>query len=188
MKKSLTGQNGFSYIDVMVAIFILMVGILAMVSAITANVARTYETEKRMIAKQIALSTIESVISAKEISKPGVTIGWQSIGNIGTNPVGGVPRGIFVSGFTPIREDSGWDGIVGTIDDACPGGSPCTVPNRPINNSEEMKEFTREIIIENLVDPERPNTVSRRKITVNVNYHVNQAIRNLTLSTIVTNY
>lgn len=188
MKKSVDGQKGFSYIDVMVAILILMVGILAMVSAITANVARTFETEKRLIAKQIALSTIESVISAKEISKPGVTDGWNSIGNVGTNPVGGVPKGIFVSGFAPIRENAGWDGIVGTIDDACPGGNPCTVPNRPINDSAEMKEYMREIVIENLIDSERPNTISRRKITVNVNYHVNQAIRNLTLSTIVTNY
>lgn len=188
MKKSLTEQKGFSYIDVMVAIFILMVGILAMVSAITANVARTYETEKRLIAKQIALSTIESIISAKEISKPGVTVGWNSIGNVGTNPVNGVPKGIFVTGLRPIREDAGWDGIVGTIDDACASGSPCAVPDRPINDSAEMQEYMREIIIENLVDAERPNAVSRRKITVNVNFHVNQAIRNLTLSTIVTNY
>lgn len=188
MKQSLIEQKGFSYIDVMVAILILMVGILAMVSAITANVARTYETEKRMIAKQIALSTIESIISAKEISRLGVTDGWHSIGNVGTNPVGGVPKGIFVGGFNPIREDAGWDGIVGTIDDACPAGGACVVPNRPTNNSPEMKEFMREIVVENLIDTERPNAVSRRKITVNINFHVNQAIRNLTLSTIVTNY
>lgn len=188
MKKYLTKQKGFSYIDVMVAIFILMVGILAMVSAITANVARTYETEKRLIAKQIALSTIESIISAKEISKPGVTDGWNSIGNVGTNPVAGVPKGIFVNGFAPIRENAGWDGIVGTIDDACPTDNPCVVPDRPINDSPVLQQYSREIIIENLIDTERPNTISRRRITVNVNYHVNQAIRNLTLSTIVTNY
>lgn len=188
MKNFSNNQKGFSYIDVMVAIFILMVGILALVSAITSNLMRTYEAEKRMIAKQVALSTIESIISAKEISRAGVIDGWDSVGNEGTNPVNGVPKGIFLNGFCPIREDAGWDGVAGTKDDACTNSGGCNVPGRPINNSEEMKGYSREIVIEDLNDPERPNTISRRKITVNINYQVNQAIRNLTMSTIVTNY
>lgn len=188
MKSFSKKQKGFSYIDVMIAIFILMVGILAMVSAITANLARTYETEKRMIAKQVALSTLESIISAKEIYRAGVVDGWDAIGNIGSNPVNGVPKGIFLTGFCPIREDAGFDGVVGTKDDACTNDGACTVPNRPINDSPEMRGYMREIIIENLVDTERPNAISRRRITVNINYQVNQAIRNLNVSTIVTNY
>ena len=94
---SFKSEKGFSYIDVIIAIFILMIGILAMVSAITANLMRMYETEKRVIAKQTALSTIESIISAKEISRPDVIEGWDSVGNVGNNPVGGVPKGIFLN-------------------------------------------------------------------------------------------
>ena len=191
MKKPCNFDKGFSYIDVMIAIFILMVGILAMVSAITANLMRTYETEKRVIAKQTALSTIESIISAKEIARPGVIEGWQSIGNEGTNPVNGVPKGIFLNGWLPIREDLGWDGVAGTIDDACPSGGACNVSGRPVNNSPELPGYSRQIIIEDVPDPERPsppNAVTRRKITVNINYQLNQAIRELSVSTIVTNY
>lgn len=58
-------QAGFSYIDVMIALVIMMVGILAMVGALSANLVRSLESEKRTLAKQLALSTIESIISAK---------------------------------------------------------------------------------------------------------------------------
>ena len=51
-------ERGFSYIDVMIALVILLVGILASTAALTANLVRSYETEKQVIAKQIALSTI----------------------------------------------------------------------------------------------------------------------------------
>ena len=184
-------EKGFSYIDVIISIFILMIGILAMVSAITANLMRMYETEKRVIAKQTALSTIESIISAKEIARPGVIEGWDSVGNVGQNPVDGVPKGIFLNDFLPIREDSGWDGVAGTIDDACPSGGACTVSGRPINDSAELLGFDRQILIEDVPDPERPsppNAVSRRRITVNVRYHINQIVRDEIVSTIVTNY
>ena len=66
-----SSQFGFSYIDVMIAIVIMMVGILAMVGALSANIVRSVESEKRTMAKQLALSTIESIVSAKEIERPG---------------------------------------------------------------------------------------------------------------------
>ncbi len=191
MRKQEKFQRGFSYIDVLIAIFILMTGILAMVSAITSNLLRTYETEKRVIAKQTALSTIESIISAKQIARTGVIEGWDSIGNVGNNPVGGVAKGIFLNGWSPIREDLGWDGVAGTSDDACPSGNGCVVSGRPVNNSAELQGFDRQIIIEDIDDPERPsppNAVSRRKITVNIRYRLNQAVRVEVVSTIVTNY
>lgn len=191
MKRFCKLENGFSYIDVIIAIFILMIGILAMVSAITANLMRVYETEKRVIAKQTALSTIESIISAKEIARPGVIDGWDSVGNVGNNPVNGVPKGIFLLDWCPIREDLGWDGVAGTIDDACPSGSACSVSGRPTNNSQEMLGFDRKIEIEDVPDPERPsppNAVSRRKIKVSIRYHLNQVVREEVVSTIVTNY
>ena len=184
-------EGGFSYIDVVIAIVILMVGILSMISALTANLIRLSETEKRIVAKQIALSTIESIISAKEISRPGVIEGWDAVGNVGTNPVDGVPKGIFLTGWRPIRAEMGWDGVAGTIDDACSGEGACAVSGRPANDSPVMSNFEREIIITDIPDPERPsppNAISRRKIEVNIRYFVNQAVRRETVSTIVTNY
>jgi hypothetical protein len=125
MSKAKNKQSGFSYIDVMIAIVIMMVGILAMVGALSANLIRGMESERRTMAKQLALSTIESIISAKEIERQGVVDGWDSLRNVLLSPPPGEINGIFLTGFNPVRTDVGWDGVAGTVDDACSGSGPC---------------------------------------------------------------
>ncbi len=183
-------ESGFSYIDVMIAIVILMVGVLGLVSALLANLVRSYESEKLILAKQLALSTVESIISAKELKRAGVVDGWPSIRNeISPAPVT-EPNGVFLIGWRPVREEMGWDGVAGTIDDACVATGPCVVAGRTTNASPVIQGFDREIIIADLDDPERPapNPISRRTITVNIRYAVNQAFRTQTVTTILTNY
>jgi hypothetical protein len=185
-------ERGFSYVDVMIALVILMVGILASTAALTANLVRSYETEKQVIAKQIALSTIESIFSARDIARPGAITGWESIGNIGSNPdAGGTPRGAFLTEFRPIRAEMGWDGVAGTVDDACAAGAVCQVAGRPDNTSEVMDGFERRIVITDLQDSERPtppHPIARRRIDVTVRYWVKQLRREQTVSTIIANY
>lgn len=175
----------------MIAIVIMMVGILAMVGALSANLIRSMESERRVIAKQLALSTIESIISAKEIERPGVINGWDSLRNVqGVLPPGEI-NGIFLVGITPIRVEEGSDGVYGTADDACAGTGPCTVPGFPSNTSEVMKGYSREIIITDVPDPERPtppNPITRRRIDVNIRFSVNQATRIESAATIIANY
>ncbi|MBP6004746.1 MAG: hypothetical protein KA746_15050 [Pyrinomonadaceae bacterium] len=186
-----SNQSGFSYIDVMIAIVIMMVGILAMVGALSANLVRSMESEKRVLAKQLALSTIESINSAKEIERPGVVDGWDSLKNVMTSVPAGEINGIFVTGYNPVREELGWDGVAGTVDDACPGSGACIVSGRPSNVSPIRYGFQREIVITDIADPERPtppNPITRRRIDVNIRYFVNQATRNETASTIITAY
>lgn len=180
-------DGGFSYIDVMIAITILLVGILAAVSALSANLVRSLETEKRIIAKQLALSTIESIFSAREIARPGVIEGWDAVRNYDPNNEGG----IFLTDFCPIREDLGWDGVAGTIDDACQGTGACNVPGRPSNTSRVLPDFQRRIVITDVQDPDRPSPphpVSRRKIEVTIKFFNNQAVREETVTTLITNY
>jgi type II secretory pathway pseudopilin PulG len=179
-------EAGFSYIDVMIAIVIMLVGILAMLSALTANLVRSYETEKRIIAKQMALSSIESIISAKEIERAGVIEGWQSIRNVIDPPPVGVPNGIFLTGSNPVRERLGADGVAGTADDACPAPGACGT-----NTSAIVPGYWREIIITDLDDPERPsppNNITRRRVDVNIRYGVTGGFRTESAATIVTDY
>ncbi len=180
-------QNGFSYVEVVIGLTILLIGILAGVSALSANLIRSYEAEKRILAKQLGLSTIESIISARDIARPGVIDSWNSVQNISeTNP-----SGIFVTAFHPIREDLGWDGVAGTIDDACPAPNPCVVSGRTTNSSRILPEFERQIIITDIFDPERPsppNPVMQRRIEVIIRFNVNQAVRVERMQTILTNY
>ena len=191
MKRKNSNQKGFSYIEVMIALVILMVGVLQMASALSANLLRSYETEKRIIAKQLGLSTIESIISARDIAREGALEGWDSIGNVGSNPVDGEYRGVFLNGWCPIREDLGWDGVAGTADDACPAGSICDVSGHPPNSSEVVQGYEREILITDIADSERPsppNPISRRRIEVKIRYFYNTLAREEIVSTIVTNY
>jgi len=187
-------QQGFSYIDVMIAIVILMVGVLAMVSALTANLIRSFESEKRVVAKQLALSSLESIISAKEISRPDVFPSFDAVRNVGTPPIvdsnGDNVFGIFLNGFNPIRPDEGADGVAGTADDACPLGSPCVVGTYT-NNSTAMTGYERKIIITDVDDPERPYptyNIARRRIEVHIKYYANQLPLEEVASTIITNY
>jgi len=189
--KQYPSENGFSYIDVMIAIVIMLVGVLALASALASNMIRSYETDKRIVAKQLALSSIESIITARNIQRQGTVEGWKSIGNIGNNVDNGVPKGIFVNGWAPIREELGWDGIAGTADDACGSGAACNVPGRPANNSPEMKGFEREIIVTDVQDSERPtppNPITRRRIDVKIKYYTKGISREQTVSTMLTDY
>jgi hypothetical protein len=191
MRKRISKQDGFSYIDVMIAIVIMLVGVLALVGALAANVVRSLESEKRTIGKQLALSTIESIIAAKDIQRPGVIVGWDSIRNVQTSLPAGEIDGIFVTGYRPVRVEEGWDGVFGTVDDACTGSGPCVVTGRPNNTSALVPGFQREIVITDVADPERPsppNPITRRRVDVNIKYFVNQATRTVTESTILTNY
>jgi len=184
-------ESGFSYIDVMIAVVIMLVGVLAMVGALSANLIRSMESEKRTMAKQLALSTIESIISAKEIMRPGVIEGWNSLRNVQPNLPEGEIDGVFLNGMNPVRTDVGWDGVAGTADDACAGPGACVVPGEPDNTSALMQGFQRQIVITDVEDPERPhppNPISRRRIEVTVRYFVNQATREETTSTLITNY
>lgn len=185
------GQSGFSYVDVMIAIVIMLVGVLALVGALAANLVRSMEAEKRIAAKQLALSTIESINAAKEIQRTGVVDGWDSLRNTMTSVPIGETNGIFSTGYNPVRVDAGWDGVFGTVDDACAGSGACVVSGRPNNSSPLVMGFQREIVIADVADPERPsppNPITRRRIDVNIKYFVNQATRFETISTIITNY
>ena len=72
-------EAGFSYIDVMCAVVILLVGILALMSAITGAVFQSKAQQQQLAAKQVGNSTIESVMSVKETNR----LGWIRVGNVG---------------------------------------------------------------------------------------------------------
>lgn len=177
--KTLKNQEGFSYIDTLVAITIMLVGVLALVAAVTASVVNSRSNERNLIAKQHVASTLEAIFSARDL---GVTLGWDSIGNVGSNPDPdtGVARGVFVVGRQTMRPNDGADHIPGTNDDT---GTP-------------MIGFDRQIVITDICDPERPsancspagaNPVMMRKVEVTIWYQVTGGWRQEQTSTIVTN-
>jgi type II secretory pathway pseudopilin PulG len=168
-------QAGFSYIDVLIAITLLMIGLLALVAAVTASVVQTRAGEQNLIAKQYAASTLEAIFSARDIG----VLGWDAVGNVGSNPVNGTPQGAFVVGRQPVYPDDGADNIAGTSDDT---GTP-------------VKGFDREIVITDICDPTRPSAncspsgtypVMLRKVEITLYYQVTGGWRKEKITTVIT--
>jgi type II secretory pathway pseudopilin PulG len=172
-------QEGFSYIEVIIAMVIFMVGILSVMTGLAGAVVQSRGQEQQLAAKQHAASALESIMSVKETDPS--RLGWPAVGNVGTNPVGGTPRGIFVVGQQPIRLDAGPDKVIGTADDT----------------GDTVQAMSRQIIITDLCDPDRPSPncnppgtsgVRMRSVQVIVRYFVGALQRQEQLTTVMTDY
>ena len=176
--------EGFSYIDVMCAIVILLVGILAMLSAISGAIFQSQGQQQQLFTKQIATSTMESIMSVKETDLQVIPIrlGWTAVGNIGSNlNAMNVPQGIFLNGFQPVRADAGPDQVIGTADD-----TGAVIPG-----------LQRQIVITDQCDGDRPSPncmppgtfpVKIRVVQVTIRYFVGSIQRQEVLTTVLTDY
>ena len=175
-------EDGFSFIDVMVALVILMIGILAMLAAISWSVVQARGSEQQLLAKQVATSTMESIMSVKETDP--TRLGWPAVGNIGSNPdaATGVNQGIFSVGFQPVMVNAGTDEVLGTPDD----------------NGATVSQLQRRIVITDVCDPDRPSPgicspagtapVRIRSVQVTITYNVGGLQRQEQITTVLTDY
>lgn len=193
MKLINKNQAGFSYIDVMAAIIIMSVGMIAMTQAIMFSLMRSRESEEKLFAKQIAQSTLESIFAARDIKRTGGVDGWGAVGNVGRNPASTPPftaQGIFVNDWHPVREQAGHDGVIGTRDDSCLGTGACPSNGLP-NTSPVMPGYERRIVIEDVEDPERPSpeySIMRRRVTIVVRYAVGGIYREEQIRTMISSF
>ena len=173
-------ESGFSYIDVMIALVILLVGVLALLAGISGSILQTKGHEQQVLAKQIATSTMESIMSVKETDP--TRLGWNAVGNVGANPdAGGVSQGIFVTGIQQVKTDAGPDEVIGTADD-----TGTTVAN-----------VERQIVITDVCDPDRPSSICTppgtsatriRSVVVTITYNVGAVQRQEVLRTVLSDY
>lgn len=173
---------GFTYIEVLIAIIILTVGILAMLSAISAAVVMSRSQEQQLTARHIAASTMESIMSVKE-TDPN-RLGWKAVGNIGSNPDpedGNQPKGIFLVGRQDVLANAGADEVIGTADD----------------DGDVIIGFQREITITDQCDPDRPSPICPtpgtspikiRLIEIRVFFNVGLTERTELVRTVLTDY
>jgi type II secretory pathway pseudopilin PulG len=171
-----TSEKGFTYIEVMCAIVILMVGILAQLSAISLSMLRQRESEKQTLARQYVSSTLESIFAARDLGNEGGISNFNAINNTNIHT-----SGIFLPGWNPIREDSGRDGIQGTADDACAANTACQVGTYT-NNSSVVTDFERRITITDITEN---GTVKKRRVEVIIRFYVGQLRREQSMATII---
>jgi len=178
--KDRSSEAGFSYIDVIMAVMILMVGILALLAAISGSVVQARSHEQQLLSKQVATSLMESIMSVKETDP--TRLGWDAVGNVGSNlDSNGVAHGVFVTGFQPAYSDPGPDEVLGTADDT---GTP-------------VAGLTRQVTITDICDPDRPSyncnpagsfAVKFRSITVSVRYFDGGLQRQENVTTVLSDY
>lgn len=175
-------ESGFSYIEVVISLVILMIGLLGLLSALASGIVRSRGQKEQMAARHVASSTLESIMSLKETDPE--TFGWIAVGNVGRNPdASGTARGVFVNGEQQVRVNAGTDNLLGTADDDGP----------------LVAGMTREIVILDQCDPERPSPapvcdppgphpVQMRSVIVTVRYFANGIRQTETLTTVLTDY
>lgn len=109
-------QQGFSLIEVMISMAILVIGLLSLLSVFGIAMAATQTSQENATAKQLANEALEGILTARETAN----IGWTQLNNTGSG-------GIFLPGFNPIW-NPGLDGIIDTADDAASGFQTLELP------------------------------------------------------------
>lgn len=167
-------ENGFTYIETIISLVILTVGLLGTISALTWGVFYLMEAEKKTVAKQFANSTVETIFAARDLqSQDAASIkGWNYVQIKKPDN-----EGIFIEGWYPVRMGAGNDAIYGTADDSCASGSSCS-------NNPEVEGYSRNIEINDIVEN---NVVRKRRVDVTVKYFVGSVARQEKVSTIIAN-
>jgi type IV pilus modification protein PilV len=198
-------QEGFSLIEVVLAILILTIGLIALAGGLVAGVTLPQRARQQEIAKQLATETMESIIFAKEATPAGFT-SFDSIGYTTDTP-----PGRFISQATNANISkmlsAGPDGVYGTCDDGQPPGAIVDCGSTGLganmrtldldpgpdgkystsadNKTISLTNFSRKITITNLT----PTPVSAKQIQVDVTFLTSTgAPQTVTLVCRITNF
>jgi prepilin-type N-terminal cleavage/methylation domain-containing protein len=171
-------QSGFSLLEVMIAMVVMTVGLLAVILSFATAINATEWAQEDMIARHKALDAMESIYTARNSQQ----LPFSSIQNVANG-------GIFVPGPQPLT-CAGTDGIVGTADDAactapdtgaaCPGGIECLVLPGPDgilgtfdDVTQSLSNFTRTITFNTVFLPSGAVNTNLIGITITVAYTKN---------------
>ena len=168
-------SRGFSLIEVMIAMVVLTVGLLAVIASFATAIAATQSAQEDLIARHKALDAMESIYTARNSQQ----IPFSSIANQANG-------GVFKGGPQPLL-CAGPDGLVGTGDDVpcttvagavCPnGGVECMVlpgPDGILGNADDqimsLANFRRTITISQVLQPNGQVNPYLMAVTIAVTY------------------
>jgi prepilin-type N-terminal cleavage/methylation domain-containing protein len=182
--KTTRRQKGFTLIEVMISMVIMMVGLVSLLGVFGLAMASTQTSQQNSISKQLANEALEGILTARETAN----IPWTSIANTGSG-------GIFLAGFRPI-DLPGADGIIGTADDAAAGPQYLQMPGPDgiFGTADDVQlplaNYQRQILIVPATDQFGNNIPTLDVVTITIQYNNPQLKipQNYVLSTYVSQY
>jgi type IV pilus modification protein PilV len=189
-KSKSSKQEGFTIIEVMIAIAILNIGILAVVASIAAAISATQNSQENLIARQKALEAMESIYTARNTQQ----VTFEQIANVAAG-------GIFTAGATQML-CAGPDGLVNTTDDInCPASGPCPagpecvalpgpdgILGTPDDTAMSLANFNRQIAISNVLNADGTIDATLKQIVVTVTYQAHGGTHTYTVNGLISSY
>jgi prepilin-type N-terminal cleavage/methylation domain-containing protein len=183
-----SGENGFSLVEAMVALSILLIGVLGLAQTFVLGLNIIATSTQQIIAREKAREAIESVHTARD----NKTVNWAAIGNAastlscpnaGTTPTSG---GRFLEA-PPNLLMAGPDGLVNTSDDVGPEVAPGADGRMGTTDDVPLVGFTRTLRICAVTSNQ-----NLREVTVIIRYPGSAAIggrsQTYTLATYISSY
>jgi prepilin-type N-terminal cleavage/methylation domain-containing protein len=194
-------QKGFSLIEVLIAIVIITIGLVALSGGLVVGITLPQRSKQQTLAKQYANSIMETIITAKESGKPGFSTFTDFNSTSSPAPAPAINR---FNGLVAAALTAGPDGVYGTCDDGrtgtfdpmsgCPGfgtnlltlditpGLDGRFSTTADNKKTALLSFTRQVVITDI-------TPATKQIDVTVNYpNATGGRESLTLSTQIANF
>jgi type II secretory pathway pseudopilin PulG len=188
------GESGFTLIETMIAMLVLMIGLLAVVASFATAITATASAQEDLIARHKALDAMESIYTARNSQQEP----FSAINNVANG-------GIFLSGPQPLL-CAGPDGIVGTADDTpctsadtgtvCPNNVECQVlpgPDGVLGTADDvtmsLSNFTRTIAFNPVLLSTGKTNANLIAVAVTVTYQKpGWPLRNYTVNALISSY
>jgi len=191
---SVASSKGFSLVETMVALGVLVTGVLGAAAVLAAGMQNLSSSPADVVTTQKAAEAMEAVFSARQSGK----LTWAQLKNV--NGASGSDNGIFLDGPQALNLP-GADGLVNTADDTvsvatsiCPvkcwGVETVQLPGKDqgLNTADDqfvqLTTFTREIQIRDVTG----ENGQLRSIIVTVKYKNGTQTRTYTLTTYLSSY
>jgi Tfp pilus assembly protein PilW len=196
IRKFASLQRGFTLMETMIALAVLMIGILGLAAVLASGMAYMNMSQYDYIAQQKASEAVESIFTARDIGQAT----WGTICNVASSVCG---SGIFLIGGNPLC-GPGPDGIIGTADDfnsgSCAGAPLAAADGLILPNSSgvvnatsgqlvPLSNFNRTITITSVSDSSGNPIANLRQIQVTVTYTAGRfRNRSYTLTAYISNF
>lgn len=175
--------KGFTLLETMIALVILMVGFLGMAAMLGDAIAYMQSSQSSFIAQQEAEAAMEAIFTAKYTD----TITFAQIANTTS-----APPGIFLSGPQPLLQP-GADGLVGTAVDSVANPAYLVLPGpdglmgTADDVDQPLTNFTRTIAISPSPCAAAGQT-NITSVTVTINYTAGRFQRSYAMSSCISAY